>query len=59
MIFTLPKAKLTDSVGQSSPPEEPDHWTDSTMTSVKSYWMKVDCLPAVPAALRQTTWAVL
>ena len=45
-MATLAKAKLTDSVGVSSPPEEPDHWIDSTITSVKTYLRKTCLLSA-------------
>src|SRR5271165_6428416 len=57
-MATLAKAKLTDSVGVSSPPEEPDHWTDSTITSVKAYLRKTCCCPLVPVALLISTVAV-
>ena len=32
--WITPNANETDSVGVSSPPLDPDHWIDSTMTSV-------------------------
>ena len=33
--LTLANAIVIDSVGVSSPPPDPDHWIDSTITSVK------------------------
>src|SRR5271157_2508181 len=54
----LAKARLTDSVGVSSPPEEPDHWIDSTITSVKTYLRKTACPPLVPVALLISTVAL-
>ena len=56
-MATFAKANETLSVGVSSPPEDPLHWMDSTMTSVKSYFRKI-CCPPVPVALRMTICAV-
>src|SRR5947208_1543264 len=57
LIWTLANANDRLSVGVSSPPDDPDHWIDSTITSVKSYFRNICCPPVTPVALRITIFA--
>src|SRR5262245_44404221 len=53
--LTLAKANETDSVGVSSPPDAPAHWTDSTITLSNQQVRTESCPPAVPVCLRIET----